>query len=412
MGLFSKFFRKKTADEEIREITLEEAREICNEKIGKLSYEEVREICENIRETINQALQALENLKKLEIDKKMNRRLYYATKQSRKQLIITLKKELHNIKLQDIYDYYSIQELQQTLSKSLQNIAKGNVKHSYYVSLSFRKEMQNIGRIINQLNDQGMQLTNYLKPIIQKNQSYQTLLDEIKNKKNLEKEIQKLKQYVENLKNRKKTLQQELTKLEEKTSITYEKEKRELEKLNKEKRELESKIFSIISFFSRPFRKYGKIGVFEKPIAIMINNYLEHPVKTALKDKEKILTKILNGVEKLVQKKELGLKENINKKTLLTIKRIRNGELKKLILNYEKLEKKIKNKQEELKPLVKEAEKQQTRFKRKTDKLKELTSEIKDLEQKTQLKKEELYQTKEILKQKVRDLSNNLILKY
>lgn len=412
VGLLDRFLGKKAVEGEIQEITLEETQKICSGKVGKLNYEEIKETCENIRESVDLALQALGELKKGQIDKSMNRRLYYATEQSRKHFILSIKKELQNIKLQDSYDYYSIRELDQSLLISLRDMAEGNKKHSYYLSLSFRKEMQNLGRSINQLNKQRIELAKYLKPIIERNQFCETVLNEIKNKENLEKEIQKLEEHLEKLEKEEKSSQQELVKLKERTVVTYEKEEKELQQLEKERKDLDSKIFSMVDVFSRVFRKYEKIGLFEKPVGIMINDYLEQPVKTALNDKEEVLTKILDGVEKLIEKRELKLKENINKKALSMIKRIRSGELKNLILRHEEVEKEIKEKQERLEPLIKEAKKQESMLKNKVDGVEELSSRIKDLKQKIQLKKEESNKTKESLKQKVRALPNHPVLKY
>lgn len=416
MGLFDRILGRKEPEIERKPVSLEEVRGMCKieiDKISTLDHEKIRQIFTDMKNTINLIVRNLDGLKSARLDESIDKRLKAVVRQSRKQFSLKTKKALSNIKFHEKYDYDSLLEFHKTLENSLKKITKGNKKHSYYISLVFRDRMIRIGKSINSFSFLAIDLGKYISELSPKRKLYEKVLEKIKVERGLETEIKRLERSAEKSEQKKKVLEKDKIKImEEKPRVSHEEYEDKLKKLEKERSKIESEMHSLLGVFSRPFRKYQKIGVFKKKVELILKDYLNQPVKTAFSDDENILGKILDGIENLMEKDELGLKKSTKTKALSTIKRIRSGELRSLVSRYKKAGKEIEKLEKKIKPLADKQRKDTAELESKKEALGELDSKIKTLGENLADKKEKLEDSRKTLQKHVASLPGHFKIEF
>lgn len=174
-------------------------------------------------------------------------------------------------------------------------------------------------------------------------------IDNIKYKIKLRSELkEKIKEKDEKLKRFSETVKDEegsITKL--KDSDEY----KEIKSLKEEKNSINNKIdklkdpiFQSFSVLNKALKKYSRIAFEEKSL---LEDYLDNPISTLIKDKELKIIKVLSSLKNSLD--SLKLDDKKKNKTLSEIDKLNKEYLKDFIKNYEELEDKLKSIDEDIK---------------------------------------------------------------
>ena len=277
----------------------------------KVSFNDISQIKQNLSIHLIKLIEKLDEINTAELDKNMNKRLYSVVKESRSKFTIKIQQNLEDIKITDNDDYESLKEMHSSLIFIVESVGKGNPKYGYYLDFVFRNKMNLVEKQFQLFVSAVNELEKYLKDIEEKRAP-------VEREKFLELEIpifeekkSSLEKKLSELINRKKFKQEKIVELRESMKITESDTLAKISKLNKEKREISSKIFILIDSIKRALRKYEKQGVFEKSTAKMLEKYIDNPVKAACLDNGAQLCIITGDLMKLIESNQLDLKESV-----------------------------------------------------------------------------------------------------
>jgi hypothetical protein len=331
---------------------------------GKSDPIDVDSIKRDLSDCLEKLIKTLNDINITELDKNMDRRLYAAVKESRSKFTIKLQENLERIQVPENNDYDSLKEMHFSLNSILEIIKKGNLKYAYYLGYVFGNKMNLLGSQFKLFVDSTNMLGDYLRIIEEKKFPEERINYAKSSIISFDDKVKVLENKLSDLSESKKIKSAELTNLEKELELTDSNIAIKLSKLNEEKEEAVSRVFSLINPVNKAFKKYEKQGVFDKPTGKMLEMYIENPLKAARLDKGQFLHVITEALIKLIDSNQLDLKESMKIKVKALSKNLNEipvfvkelEEIDEKIVDLEKIHEIEESKLSSLKSSIKSAE--------------------------------------------------------
>jgi hypothetical protein len=325
---------------------------------------DIDSIKRNLSDSLEKLINTLKDINITELDKNMNRGLYTAVKESRSKFTIKLQENLGRVQVPEDNDYDSLKELHSSLNSILEIIKKGNLKYAYYLSYAFGNKMNLLGGQFKLFVDSTNMLGSHLQAIEEKKFPEERIKYAKSSIISFSDKVNALENELSGLSESKKIRGAELTNLEKELGLTDSNTIVKLSKLNEEKEDTVSRVFSLINPVNTAFKKYEKQGVFDKPTGKMLEMYIEDPLKAARSDKGQFLQVITKDLIKLIDSNQLDLKESMKIKVKALSKNLSEisvfvKELEEIdgkIVDLEKIHEAEESKLSSLKSSIKSAE--------------------------------------------------------
>jgi len=306
---------------------------------GKSDSSDVDSIKQDLSDCLEKLINTLNDINITELDKNMNRILYAGVKESRSKFTIKLQENLEKIQVPENNDYDSLKEMHFSLNSILEIIKKGSLKYAYYLDYVFGNKMKLLGSQFKLFVDSTNILGNYLRIIEEKKFPEKRIKYAKSSIISFDDKVKVLENKLSDLSESKKIKSVELTNLEKELELTDSNIVIKLSKLNEEKEEAVSRVFSLINPVNKAFKKYEKQGVFDKPTEKMLEMYIEDPLKAACLDKGQFLHVITEALIKLIDSNQLDLKESMKIKVKALSKNL--NEIPVFVKEIEEIDEKI-----------------------------------------------------------------------
>ncbi len=306
---------------------------------GKSDPSDVDSIKRNLSDCLEKLIKTLNDINITELDKNMNRGLYAAVKESRLKFTIKLRENLEKIQVPKNNDYDSLKGLHFSLKSILETIEKGNLKYAYYLGYAFGNKMSLLGSQFKLFVDSTNMLGNYLRIIEEKKFPEERIKYAKSSIISLGDKVKVLENKLSDLSESKKIKSEELATLKKELELTDSNSVVKLSKLNEEKKEAASRVFSLINPVNSAFKKYEKQGIFDKPTGKMLEMYIEDPLKAARLDRGQSLRVIIDALIKLIDSNQLDLKESMKIKVKALSKNL--NEIPVFVKEIEEIDEKI-----------------------------------------------------------------------
>ncbi len=306
---------------------------------GKSDPSDVDSIKRELSDCLEKLINTLDGINKTELDKNMDRRLYTAVNESRSNFTIKLQENLGKIQVPGNNDYDSLKKMHLSLNSILEIIEKGNLKYAYYLGFIFGNKMNLLGNQFKLFVGSTNMLGDYLRIIEEKRFPEERIKYAKSGIISFDGKVKALENKLSDLSKSKKIRSVELTNLEKELESTDSNTVVRLSKLNEEKKEAVSRVFSLINPVNSAFKKYEKQGVFDKPTGKILEMYIEDPLKAARLDNGQSLHVIMEALIKLIDSNQLDLKESMKIKVKALSKNL--NEIPVFVKEIEKTDEKI-----------------------------------------------------------------------
>jgi len=331
---------------------------------GKSDPSDVDSIKRDLSDCLKNLINTLSGINTTELDKNMNKGLYAAVKESRSKFTIKLQENLEKIHAPENNDYDSLKGLHFSLKSILETIEKGNLKYAYYLGYAFGNKMNLIGNQFKLFVDSTNMLGDYLRVIEEKRFPEERIKYAKSSIISFSDKVNALENELSGLSESKKVRGAELTNLEKELGLTDSNTTVKLSKLNEEKEDAVSRVFSLINPVNTALKKYEKQGVFDKPTGKMLEMYIEDHLNAARSDKGQFLQVITKDLIKLIDLNQLDLKESMKIKVKALSKNLNEisvfvkgiDEIDEKIVDLEKIHETEESKLSSLKSSIKSAE--------------------------------------------------------
>jgi hypothetical protein len=301
-----------------------------------------------IKNKINSEIEKTKlNLERLKEAKLQNPNIPIRAKQmmegNRASYIKIVSNFLNNIKIEN--NYKVLLNFCNDFDDSLNTLGKSTTK-SYHVLKEFLEHqvtdvainIKNIDNLIKEIKS-TIENSSIGKIEIVKNKIIY-VKNKIKQKTNLKEELKNKEAELGKLKQEKESLLKEIENIKNSEAyLNFNNLKKEKElilgKINNNK----DIIFQSFSILNRALRKFSRIILEDEKL---LNDYIENPVNTLLKDKELKIIKILESIEKNLVQNKIKLDEKKKNKTLTEIRKLDKQFFINFLNNYNELDKKLK----------------------------------------------------------------------
>lgn len=278
---------------------------------GKSDPSDIDSIKRDLFDCLEKLVKTLNEINTAKLDTGANRRLYAVVKESRSMFTVKLQQSLEKVSVSDSNDYDSLKKMHYSIVSILESIQKGNLKYAYYLDFVFGKQMKVLSSQFQLFVGSTNRLGDYLRVIEEKRFPGERIKHLESSIISFDDKVKVLENKLSDLSESKKIKSAELTNLEKELELTDSNTAIKLSKLNEEKKEAVSRVFSLINPVNKAFKKYEKQGVFDKPTGKMLEIYIEDPLKAACLDKGQFLHVITEDLIKLIDSNQFDLKESM-----------------------------------------------------------------------------------------------------
>jgi len=397
------------------EVALEELESWFNKKVSKLSYNIfLKNYFQEIKKLKKELKEKTEKLSIAEINEKEHKgvddRVRNVVKGHRDNYVREAERFGENINVIEkenfstIEDYKQALEFNKRIDKKIEELAKRTAK-SYQASQHlFFEPVEAVFKIIGQTN---LLVKKFTRKISEKEL---TELEEIKQKiKSIFSEKEKGKDFEKKSKEKAEFLEGKRKELEEKEkelnalkeSPEHEqllKQKQEIEKLETEIKKNENEIFTFLSKLNKPLRKYERVALDSKLIAL----YLENATKSFFNDEELKIKEVLQGLKRSID--SLNFEEKQKNNFIELIDKSETSFLNELLSSGKKLkeDKEIVVKEINQSEVSKKIEEKEKEIDNSKERIERIEKELEEL--KSKLEKIDLEKVKQEVKEKLQNL--------
>jgi len=371
MGFLSRFLGRNGKSEDIGEegpnqVDMSQLTTQLDLRLEKTRSEAVEKTRVAVREILREKAAAqgiVEQIKEIDFDDDIKDRTYKPVLTSKPVYVRGMLEGFKGIRDGEPKDFEELTSFYDRATKSLKTIQNVQHKKGRYMSFAFQKEMLSLGTHLNNMIDASARLETEISGAAAVSDEADEIKDEIAK---MESEIQRLNEdshkAAEHLKKTRevegetesKTLEIERLKESEEYKTHLELEAG-LEAAEKNVRDLDTRVNSLISPLIRPFRKYEKLlerskTSTDKKLLGKLREYEKSP-KQAFCCEEPggmVLPALLTGLKDAITRGELKLSERERKKTIHRINELEDTVLAELLLRRNSLEEASANLRERL----------------------------------------------------------------
>ncbi len=363
---FLDFFRKKSKDVKPQKTLQVHVLELP-EWIKKTFNDQIKDILNTARKMQKSIVKGFSDVKRScesleKSDLSGTDRIHSAARMVKEQFVKkTIKLSESFQGLQSIDNYKNLKEFHDQVVSALDAMTDVTQKQAFLLSNYFRDEINQVTEKIKSVREIADSLGNFIEfdtgplylldVVREKIKTYQRLKNELKllekEKSDLETKLFEIK---ESLQHQKASLQKLL---ESDEYVEFEKTEREIEKLNKTLSEIREKLLQEVTSIEKPFRKLeylaNKDYILTKDQEWFLTEFLEKPFETIMLDgSEEFLEDILTTIDTLLKENKLALKTQEYKrlKELLNKLESKIPQLKEL---YKRTEAELKSLQDGMK---------------------------------------------------------------
>lgn len=299
------------------------------------SYEEIKELRKQLQTGIA-------SLEKAEADKEADPGLRKTVLDNRASLITKLQRFVKNTEIPDkepgaALNFYGL------LNEEVDQFFASSAKNLYFVNILF--DTRYITKNIRALNSMATESKKAIeRDKIRDIATIENKIEEVKNLLTNQKETEeKIKQCVlksENLSKEKKEIQEAIDELKNSEEAA------QLKQFQTEQEEISMKIArdgdeisQLLSPLGKALKKYERFTTLNKQESKILEMYINSPMKAVFADEGlKVLAKILEDMQKLIESDKIELKDKQKSKTIIQIKNMRDKtRLKEMLGNYREL---------------------------------------------------------------------------
>ncbi|MFH1376040.1 MAG: hypothetical protein ABIH25_00220 [Candidatus Woesearchaeota archaeon] len=387
MGIF-KFLKKLSSkEEEIREIKLEELNQFIDSLSKKIVGNADLKLVEIKEKIIKEKREMEENIQKLNDTKLKNPNIPERAKQ-----IAIGNKEVYlqkiNIFLQEVNLFKNFDEsinFYDSIDKNLYIFDKATTKSNKILSEFFPDEMMSISKNIKNLCD----LAKKIKKLVDdaEIEKYSKLKDKvneiqqkIKQQENITKEIELIKTELQTQIKKINEKENKIKELEENdeykkfSELTNKKETLELEA-----EEIEKQPFNYFYNIKPALKKYERLTL----DYMLINEYLDNPLKALLKDKELKILEHIGKIKEFIINEKFEIKEKKKSRILKELDELTKNNLEIFLSKYYESNKKLNEVNLEIEKIevIKEIKKIKEQFNQDKSRLEENESKIENMKE-------------------------------
>ncbi len=230
-------------------------------------------------------------------------------------------------------------------NKVVESLGKSTTRSYHLLKEFFAHEVTDIAINIRNIENSVKELKSTIENSnIDKTEDIKKDILSIKNKitqkKDFEGELKNKEAELIKLKKEKETLVGDIESVKNSEGyLDFNKLKEEKEELKRQIKEIENNIFHSFSILERALKKYSRIVLENQKL---LESYLENPVNSLLRDKDMMIIKILDGLEKNIVQGNIELDEKKKNKTLAEIKRADKQFFIDILKEYYGLNEKLK----------------------------------------------------------------------
>lgn len=338
MGFLDRFFKPKIEEKEIK---LEEVKQytedLLKEKFANIN-EKIEEIYSNLEKTKSKLTENLDILRNAELqNKNVPTRALQLMEGNRDAYIRKIGNFIEQIELPNVESYTLINDFVNNFDTKLDELNRSTykgyevMKEFFYnqatdIAIGIKDISVNIKNLKQLVANKELSKIDYLRELIKKIDKYgenkENLKEGIKEKESL---IKELEEKIEDVKEKFEEIKK--SKEYDEYKRTDEEKEELLEKIKAEKDEI-TQLFAVLE---KSLKKYKRGSLNEK----LIEEYLEDPNQSLIKDSELNIILVLAKLKENIEQNKIELKDKKKEKTLEVIDRLDKDFLDKKRFNLE-----------------------------------------------------------------------------